>query len=181
LVFVFENIWNQIKGEPFHTKQTYMKRIAEVLLVGILLATVHQVEVDAKRTAPPPSTQGQPCLKLMALSSTLTFTKDGEPIEVQSYSASDGAMVFASHFYYRSSKKAIREMNRELRTAVEIIRRETLLDENGQKIGAKVVGRFKSRSPGREFQVLWTDRSNFKLFSGPSLEHLYQLLKPGCK
>ena len=70
-------------------------------------------------------------------------------------------------------------MRKKLASAEEIISRETLMDDEGKKIGEKVVGRFKSNA-GRKFQVLWTNGSDLKIVSGPSVDHVLQLLKPGC-
>ena len=158
-----------------------MRRIAAAILVGVLGAAIQAVTVDAQQTTPSTSFKAKPCLKFRLLNSALTFTKQSESIELQSYSVSDGTTVYANYSYYRSSNKAVNEMNKALTSAIEIISREPLLDEKGQKIGMKVIGRFKSRMPGRQFQVLWTDRSKFKIISGPSLDHISQLLKRDCK
>jgi hypothetical protein len=50
-------------------------------------------------------------------------------------------------FYYRSSKKAVREISRKLASAGDIISPETLLDHKGHDIGVRVVGRFNPELP----------------------------------
>lgn len=126
------------------------------------------------------SDKSKACLKYLLQSSALTFTKQGESVEIHTYTVSDGAKVYANYFYYHSSQKAVREMNRRLASAIEIISRETMSNEKGQNTGVKVVGKFKSRIVGRQFQIVWTSGSNLKVVSGPSLTHVIQLLKPDC-
>lgn len=147
-----------------------------ILSVGLCRAVISQSKIDDSRFPQNPPTQHEPCLNYIKLSSALAFTKERDPIELHSYSVSDGTRVYASYFYYRSSKKAVREMNRKLASAIEIISREPLLDQKGRKAGVRAIRRFKSRVRGREFEVLWTEGSSLKTISGPSLSHVLQLL-----
>ena len=172
--------------DPDRVRKLLTQHLSPIAFVGILATTpinlgqaiVHQPESEGKQFTQ--LTQAKPCLRYIKLSSVLSYSKQGEPIDSHSYSVSDGTRVYATYFYYRSPKKVVKEMNRRLASATGILSRETLSNEKGQKSGVRVVAKFESRKPGREFEMLWKEGSYLKVISGPSITHLLQFLKSNC-
>lgn len=165
-----------------HALQLFLASILIVLLVTLgVSAVIDRHRINGRRQIAYSLTQGSPCLKYISLSRALTSTKQGEPISVHTYSVSDGTKVIATYFYYRSPKKANKELNRKLISAIRTITRETKVDQKGNKIGVRAIGIFRSRASDiNEYQLLWTDGSDLKMIRGPSLSHVLQLEKPNC-
>lgn len=165
-----------------NTTKVFFAGILSVLQLGWSLATIDESKPNVRSAlVQSVSYQRTPCLKYTKLSSALTFSPQREPMEVHSYAVSDGTTVNASYFYYRSAEKATKELKRKLSTALAITNRESVVDDKGRKIGTKVVGRFKSKVRNLEIQMVWTDGSNLKIISGPTLDHILHFLKPECE
>lgn len=165
-------------------KQVFSVRTLTVLLVMLGGAIIiHPSKVNDSKNIEHTSTQIEPCLKFIHLSAGLTSSKQGESVALHTYMASDGTMAFRTYFYYRSPKKANKELRRKLTSAVQIIKHEEhKLNEKGSRIGARVVGIFRSNVSGvNEFEVIWTDGSDLNVIKGSSLQHVLQLEKPTCQ
>lgn len=153
-----------------------------LLLVTIVeLVIIHRQSSDGSDVGYAASLQIKPCVEFLDVSATLSFTKKGEPVARHSYMASDGISVNATYVYYHSQKKANKELNRKLKSAIQIIKSEPKLNEKGRQIGIRVVGIFGSNTDGvNAYEVLWTDGSDLNLLRGKSLPHLLQLEAPNC-
>jgi hypothetical protein len=163
------------------TIQLFLSGVLIVLLVmldGVVIIGRHKIKPGPTQYS---ATPVNPCLQYIELSAGLAFSKQRETIALHTYSVSDGRLVYATYYYYRSPKKAKRELNRRLSSAIRTITRETKLDERGHKTGVRAIGIFRSgAAANKEFQVLWTDGSDLNIIRGPSLSHVLQLEKPNC-
>jgi hypothetical protein len=101
-------------GEPLMMRIRLLLSVSILSMVAVSLCravVTRPSKLGSEPFVESTSTQDKPCF--LTLSSALTFTKEGEPIGFHTYSVSDGTKVQASYFYYRSSKKANREMTRK--------------------------------------------------------------------
>ena len=89
-------------------------------------------------------------------------------------------MNFSStNIYFDSPKQAQRELQKRLKTALEILVREKLLDETGQIVGEQVVATFPPYSDAStpSAQLLLTRGSDFVSISSSSLRNITEYKK----
>jgi hypothetical protein len=106
------------------------------------------------------------------------ITKDKFPCSFTSFASSDGMSFSQMSEFYDSPGRANQELQRRLKKAVEIIKREPLFDEQGKRKGEKVVARFSptDRDNGAA-EILWTDGGRFTYISGASLQDILEYEK----
>ena len=104
------------------------------------------------------------------LSSGKGTTKDGAPFSTQTYESKDGVKVLVMRENRDSPERASRRLQERTKEAVEIVERDTKMDEKGQRVGDRVVATFaKSDSSEKEVAVLWTNGAQFYYIQSPSL------------
>ena len=169
-----------------------MKRKLRIFSVGVLTlllvviagaVIVHRRNnVDRKDISYAASSPLKPCWEYKDLGAALSYTKEGEPVSSHTYMASDGTTVNSTYAYYKSPKKANKELSTKLISAMRIIKREPNLNENGKETGVRVIALFRKSdvSGDNEYELLWTETSNFNVIRSPSLPHLLQFDDPAC-
>ena len=95
------------------------------------------------------------------------------------FSSSDGMNFSSTDIYFDSPKQAQRELQKSLRTALEILSREKSLDESGQVVSEQIVATF---APYRDAstpsaQLLFTKGSHFMSISSSSLRNITEYKK----
>lgn len=100
------------------------------------------------------------------------------------YEASDGVPLFQSGLSYSSPAGANRELRKKLMGALRIIERGPNLDENGKKVGERVVAIFpffntdgSSSSNKTTASILWTNKNNFGYIESSTIEHVLEFEK----
>ncbi len=84
--------------------------------------------------------------------------QDGQVVSFTYHDYSDGTSVRQESWFCESAERATSELQKRLKDAVEVVRREPVLDENGRQIGERVVATFPANdnSSGVSAWVLWT-------------------------
>ena len=105
-------------------------------------------------------------------------TKDGFPCSFTSFESSDGMSFSQMSETYNSHGRANKELQRRLEDASEIIKRESLFNEQGKQKGEKVVATFPpdARYKGAA-EILWTDGPRLVYISGSSLRTILEYEK----
>ena len=95
------------------------------------------------------------------------------------FSSSDGMNFSSTNIYFDSPKQAQRELQKRLKTALEILSREKSLDETGQVVGEQVVATFPPYRDGStpSAQLLFTKGSDFVSISSSSLRNITEYTK----
>lgn len=98
----------------------------------------------------------------------------GRPACFATVGSSDGINFSWTRISYNSPKGATKAMSKILKQAVEIIKREPLVDESGKKVGEEVVATFAPYEGGSAVsaRLLWTNGIDFGYVEGPSLENI---------
>jgi len=104
------------------------------------------------------------------------ISKDGYPTSFAHHKYSDGTSIHQLSVFYKSPKRANAELQKRLKEAVEIIRREPALDEKGHQIGGRVVATFApyKGSSAVWAELLWTEGSRFVSQRRSSLESILE-------
>jgi hypothetical protein len=106
------------------------------------------------------------------------ISKDGTPASFSSWYTSDGMSFSRWSEYPDSPKRANRELQRTLRKAVEIIKREPLLNEAGHQVGEKIIATFPPKyAYYGAATLLWTDGSTFGYVGSSSLQNILEYEK----
>jgi hypothetical protein len=94
-------------------------------------------------------------------------------------SSSDGMNFSLKRVSYHSSKRAYRELQKNLKQAIEVITREPTFDEQGRQIGEQVLATFEpyEGSSVVSARLLWTDDSDFGYVESSSLENILEYEK----
>jgi len=104
------------------------------------------------------------------LTSVKGTTKDGAPYSAQIYESTTGVRVSVTRENRDSSTQASKELQKRIKQAVEIVERDTKMDEKGQRVGDRVVATFaKSNSSENDVAVLWTNGAQFYYIQSSSL------------
>ncbi|MDT4897172.1 MAG: hypothetical protein QOH25_2249 [Acidobacteriota bacterium] len=102
-----------------------------------------------------------------------TFTEDRYIGYFSNFYSSDGMKFSRWCTEYNSPRRANREMQKTLKKAREIIKREPLFDGSGQQIGEKVISTFSPNNPYYgAASLLSTDGSTFCYVTSSSLENI---------
>lgn len=89
----------------------------------------------------------------------------------QIYNSSDGEVLSDSTCGYKSSARAKKELQRELKGVQKIVERAPKLGWNGRQIGERVVAIFLPDEYGRKWvRIMWTDGSRLRSINAPALE-----------
>jgi hypothetical protein len=96
-----------------------------------------------------------------------------------SFSSSDGMKFSSTNIYFDSSKRAYRELQVRLRKALEIVRREPVLDKSGNKVGEQVVATFVpySDSPVASAALILVEGTDFVSIESASLQNILEYEK----
>jgi hypothetical protein len=106
------------------------------------------------------------------------MSKNGVPASFSGFSSSDGMKFFRWSEYHDSPIAANKELQRTLRKAKEIIKREPLLDRNGMQVGEKIIAIFPPKYLYYGAATfLWTDGSTFGYISSSSLQNILEYEK----
>lgn len=101
----------------------------------------------------------------------------GPTANYHSYESSDGIAISESNEIFPSAKRSNKELQKRVRLAVEIIEREPKLDENGRRVGERVVG-ISSVKEGQQLAfVMWTDDEILSSIEASSLRHVLEFEK----
>lgn len=104
--------------------------------------------------------------------------RDGVSIAVSSWRTSDGMSFARVSEYHASPERADRELQKTLKKAANIIKREPLFDETGLEVGEKVIAIFPPKySEYGAATLLWTNGSTFRYVSSSSLENILEYEK----
>lgn len=99
--------------------------------------------------------------------------KNGASTAFSDWHTSDGMSFYRWSEYYDSPERANRALQKVLKKAGKIIKRESLFDAAGLKIGEKVIATFPPKNPKYgAATLLWTYGSTFRYVSGSSLENI---------
>ena len=103
------------------------------------------------------------------------ITEDGFRCSFTSFESSDGMTFSQMSEFYDSPKRANRELQRRLKKATEIVKREPIFDEQGKQKGEKVIATFPPDDPySGAAEILWTDGSRLTYISGTSLQNILE-------
>ena len=136
-------------------------------------ASPDELEVTEKISAPVPSRRERTIVSGMAGEG---ISEDGYPTSFVDYEYSDGTSIHQLSVFYKSPKRAKSELQKRLKEAVEIIRREPVLDEKGRQVGERVVATFapyKDSSAVRA-ELLWTEGARYVSQRRSSLESILE-------
>lgn len=104
--------------------------------------------------------------------------RDGTPFSFALYESSDHIGVSATTEKYRSSVAAKRELRRKLDHATKLIESGPKLNEDGRRVGERVVAMFAPEGTAMaQATVLWTDGPDFHYIQSPSLPHALKFEK----
>jgi|GEM_PF-1623019 hypothetical protein len=88
---------------------------------------------------------------------------------------SDGLSFYRRSDYFDSASRAHMELEKTLKNATDIIRREPLFDKNGHNVGEKVIATFRFNNTfNGPASLLFTDDSTFAYVRGPSLQSVLE-------
>ena len=105
-------------------------------------------------------------------------TADGTPSFSNSYKSSDGIMVSTRIERHNSPVSAKKEFNRNIKAAVEILKREPKLNENGKQVGERALLSAKQEESNILQTILvWTDNSQVYFIESTSLQHTLEFEK----
>ncbi len=95
------------------------------------------------------------------------------------FSSSDGMKFSSTNISFGSSKRAYRELQMRLKKAIEIVKREPILDTSGHKIGERVVATF---TPYKDSSVasaalIRAEGSDFVSIESSSLQNILEYEK----
>jgi hypothetical protein len=89
--------------------------------------------------------------------------------------ADDGRSFYRRSDYFDSADRAHVEMEKTLKRATTILRREPLFDDAGHNIGEKVIATFPFNDGyNGPASLLFTEGSTFAYIQGPSLQSILQ-------
>jgi len=93
-----------------------------------------------------------------------------------SFSSSDGMKFSSTNIYFNSSKRSYRELQMSLKKAIEIIKREPILNASGHKIGERVVASFApyKDSPVASAAFIRAEGSDFVSIESSSLQNILE-------
>ena len=96
-----------------------------------------------------------------------------------SFSSSDGMKFSSTNIYFNSSKRSYRELQMSLKKAIEIIKREPILNASGHKIGERVVASFApyKDSPVASAALIRAEGSDFVSIESSSLQNILEYEK----
>ena len=96
-----------------------------------------------------------------------------------SFSSSDGMKFSSTNIYFNSSKRSYRELQMSLKKAIEIIKREPILNASGHKIGERVVASFTpyKDSPVASAALIRAEGSDFVSIESSSLQNILEYEK----
>jgi hypothetical protein len=105
----------------------------------------------------PLEAEGDPALVLRNVGHGLTG--DGYETHYFDYRYSNGSYRRQYSIFYRSPERAAAELQKRIKQAAEIIRREPLFDQQGRQIGEKLVATFASENQTdlSSAEFLWTE------------------------
>ena len=83
------------------------------------------------------------------------MSDDGYPTSFSDSDFEDGSYVHQLSIFYGSPERANSELQNRIASAREIIRREPVLDKDGNQIGERVVAKFASHG-----ELLWTEHQH---------------------
>jgi hypothetical protein len=161
-----------------------MKRIAFRLAVALPAFTVGVataalwLSINAGRpyvgahvvTAPP--TPSEPAEPFTFVGGMSALTLDHGDVNSELYKAADGSQVSYSRESYRSPAQAVRELRGELKDAERVIEQSPVKDEDGERIGERVVVLWRANKRGwARTSVLWTRGSKSYSINAESPEH----------
>ena len=102
-------------------------------------------------------------------------TEDGFRCSLRLFESSDGRSFSQEIVSYDSPKRANTELRKRLREASEIVTRQPLFDEQGQRQGEKAVATFIGGDPPRaQAEILWTYGPKFTSVSAASLDNILE-------
>ena len=83
------------------------------------------------------------------------FSDDGFPASFSNHDYSDGTYIHQESINYSSPERANSELQKRIKLASEVVRREPVVDKDGKKIGERVVtsGAGLLWTTGREFVI----------------------------
>ena len=95
------------------------------------------------------------------------------------FSSSDGMKFSSTNIYFDSPKQAQRELRNRLKSSLEIVSRESSVDETGRVVGEAVVATFPpyERVPGASAQLIVIKGSDFVSISSSSLRNIIEYKK----
>ena len=146
--------------------------------IWLLISRPSPTEVKVEVSAPPHAPAPQKRTYRAAGGAGKCATKDGFPCSFSGFASSDGMSFSLMSTRYGSAKRASRELQRRLRGAKEIIKREPFYNEQGKESGERVTTTFPpdARYNGAA-EILWTDGAKFSYISGTSLHNILEYEK----
>lgn len=150
-------------------------RIAPVAILVTVVCMLPLCLISLKASSPT-SIEGQESqdreMTFKNLLSGSGRTEDGSRFSFGSAEASDGVKISARTERRSSVSRAKAVLKRTLRGA-EIVTREPKINNQGQKVGERVVAHFASKAQNKSrYALLWTDGSDFHYLQSSSLRHL---------
>lgn len=94
-------------------------------------------------------------------------------------SSTDGMKFSSTNIYFGSPKRANRELQKNLKQAVEVIKREPTFDKQGGRVGEKVIATFApyEGSSAVSAKLLWTEGADFGYIISSSLQNILEYEK----
>jgi hypothetical protein len=101
----------------------------------------------------------------------------GPTANFHTYESPDGVLISQSNEGFSSLKRANRELQKRLRIATEIIERGPYLDDNGRRVGKRVVAVSSGKEGQQRAFILWTDGEILSSIEASSLRHVLEFEK----
>ena len=94
-------------------------------------------------------------------------------------SSSDGMSFSRTSIYYNSPKRALRELQKYLKQAIEVVKREPTFDGQGRQLSEQVVATFAPHegSSVPSAKLLWVEGSDFGYVGSASLQNILEYEK----
>ena len=132
---------------------------------------------DVEESAPEIRTEEGPQVEHPPGAAGNGVTKDGIPFSFTSFSSSDGVACFQWTESHSSPRGARTALEKALRGAIKIIKRDPVFDENGRVAGEKVIATFSPKSRYGRASLLWTKGPTFGFVASASVESIIEYQK----
>jgi hypothetical protein len=155
-----------------------------ILVLGLVIAWTWRsfqrppiVTRDVQKTAPEIRKEERPQVQHAYGPAGSGVTKEGMPFSFTSFSSSAGVGFFQWTESHSSPRGARRALEKALRGAIRIIKRDPMFDETGRVAGEQVVATFSPKSRYGKASLLWTEGQTFGFVASSSGDSIIEYQK----
>jgi hypothetical protein len=151
-----------------------------VLLTGCNTTNVSPIQSNSQQqiTTTEQQASNEKKIEYQGVMSVSGKTVEGTPFVSNSYKSSDGTMFLVRIYRHNSTASAKKELLRNIKAAVKILKREPKLNEDGRQIGERALLVAKQEeSDILQTVVIWTDNSQVYFIESASLQQALEFEK----